>query len=354
MATAGALFMYLAEIGEQARLTHVDLAVAQFFHDHGTPWAVRLFEAITFFGNPSTLGVIGLVTALVLAFQRRWSQLLGRAFALIGAGELNVILKGIFRRLRPQIPDPWVTPSGWSFPSGHAMGSFVTYGFWAYLLTRVPRAEFSTADRRCRTCGPGLADRVQPDLPRRTLPQRRHRWLRCSGCLAHLLHPRDRPDAKKVKHLQSTLTRRLRRYPAGIGRQSGEHWRGVCTLPAPPHELVHKGYDTILGRAADSAIVSFQIIWRLVFLTIWGPSRARPLVWLRSRPRTCRERSEFLRLEISNFNTRSTLIALTEYRGSQLKSDHHSSADAAGRFRTIRWSVVLLSAQIASERRLGP
>jgi hypothetical protein len=64
MATAGALFMYLAdEIGEQARLTQVDLAVAQFFHNHGTPWAVRLFEAITFFGNPSTLGVIGLVTA---------------------------------------------------------------------------------------------------------------------------------------------------------------------------------------------------------------------------------------------------------------------------------------------------
>ena len=49
MATAGALFMYLAdEIGEQARLTQVDLAVAQFFHNHGTPWAVRLFEAITF------------------------------------------------------------------------------------------------------------------------------------------------------------------------------------------------------------------------------------------------------------------------------------------------------------------
>jgi hypothetical protein len=48
-----------------------------------------------------TLGVIGLVTALVLAFQRRWSLLLGWAVALIGAGELNVILKassGLFAR----------------------------------------------------------------------------------------------------------------------------------------------------------------------------------------------------------------------------------------------------------------
>ena len=118
MATAGALFMYLAdEIGEQAWLTQIDLAVAQFFHDHGTLWAVRLFEAITFFGNASTLGGIGLVTALVLAFQRRWSLLLAWAVALIGAGELNVILKGIFRRLRPQLPNPWVTPSAGVFPA---------------------------------------------------------------------------------------------------------------------------------------------------------------------------------------------------------------------------------------------
>ena len=69
---------------------------------------------------------------------------------------------------------------------------------------------------------------------------------------------------------------------------------------------------------------------------------------------TRRERSEFLHLEISNFNTHSNLIVLAEYRGSQLKPDHHSPADAAGRFRTTRWSVVLLSAQAGAEGRLEP
>ena len=34
------------------------------------------------------------------------------------------------------------------------------------------------------------------------------------------------------------------------------------------------------------------------------------------------------RLEISNFNTRSNLVTLTEHRGSQLKPDHHSPAGA--------------------------
>jgi hypothetical protein len=47
--------------------------------------------------------------------------------------------------------------------------------------------------------------------------------------------------------------------------------------------------------------------------------------------------------------TRLNLIALAEYKGSQLKPDHDSPADAAGRFRTTRWSVVLLLAQIADE-----
>ena len=90
MATAGALFMYLAdEIGEQARLTHVDLAVAQFFHDHGTPWAVRLFEAITFFGNASILGVVGLVTALARRTlpqrRHRWLRSSGPSGSLLAS-----------------------------------------------------------------------------------------------------------------------------------------------------------------------------------------------------------------------------------------------------------------------------
>ena len=72
---------------------------------------------------------LGLAVAFVLCALRRWSLLSGWAAALAGTGVLNTTLKGVVRRLRPQLPEPWVTESGWSFPSGHAMGSFVTYGF---------------------------------------------------------------------------------------------------------------------------------------------------------------------------------------------------------------------------------
>jgi membrane-associated phospholipid phosphatase len=143
MAAAGALFIYLAdEVGEQDWLTHLDSRAAQFFHRHGAPWLVHAFEGVTFFGSVDTLTVLGLAVALVLCALRRWSLLLGWAAALVGTGLLNTILKGIVRRLRPKLPEPWVTEPGWSFPSGHAMGSLVAYGYLAYLLTRITPAHF--------------------------------------------------------------------------------------------------------------------------------------------------------------------------------------------------------------------
>jgi membrane-associated phospholipid phosphatase len=143
MAIAGALFVYLAdEVGEQAWLAGVDSKVAEFFHRLGGPWSVQAFEAVTFFGNASTLAVLGFAVAFVLCALRRWSLLSGWAVALAGTGLLNTTLKGVVRRLRPQLPEPWLTEPGWSFPSGHAMGSLVTYGFLAYLLTRITPTHF--------------------------------------------------------------------------------------------------------------------------------------------------------------------------------------------------------------------
>jgi membrane-associated phospholipid phosphatase len=139
----GSLLIYLAdEVGEQAWLTRLDSKVAEFFHRHGALWLVHGFEAVTFFGNVSTIAVLGLAMALVLAALRRWSLLLGWLAAIIGTGILNTELKAVVRRLRPQLPEPWLTEPGWSFPSGHAMGSLVAYGFLAYLLTRITPADF--------------------------------------------------------------------------------------------------------------------------------------------------------------------------------------------------------------------
>ncbi len=137
---AGGFFLYLAdEVGEQGWLTVLDQQITEFFHEHGPFWLVRLFAGITLLGDARTLGFLGVVVALWLALCRRWSFLLGWTAALLGAGELNTFLKSIFQRIRPQLANPWQVAPGWSFPSGHAMGSFVTYGFLAYLILRLTR-----------------------------------------------------------------------------------------------------------------------------------------------------------------------------------------------------------------------
>jgi undecaprenyl-diphosphatase len=45
----------------------------------------------------------------------------------------------MFHRTRPTWDVPLLTARGWSFPSGHAMGSLVAYGMLAYLLVRDPK-----------------------------------------------------------------------------------------------------------------------------------------------------------------------------------------------------------------------
>ena len=53
--------------------------------------------------------------------------------AVSGSALLNWLLKGLFQRPRPHFAHPLVVESSYSFPSGHAMESFVAYGMLAYL-----------------------------------------------------------------------------------------------------------------------------------------------------------------------------------------------------------------------------
>lgn len=53
--------------------------------------------------------------------------------ASLGAGALNLLVKLIFKRERPTI-EHLVMQGGFSFPSGHSMGSVICYGGLAFLL----------------------------------------------------------------------------------------------------------------------------------------------------------------------------------------------------------------------------
>jgi len=129
-------------VTDREELTEFDQQLAMSLHQNGTIDQVRIFEAITRFGDYRTLVCLGLAVSLTLLISRRWLLLVGWVVALTGSGFLNAMLKALFHRARPVFANPWLTESGWSFPSGHAMGSLVTYGMLAYILIVAWRVRF--------------------------------------------------------------------------------------------------------------------------------------------------------------------------------------------------------------------
>ena len=115
--------------------------------DNAIIWLVRYFSSpgldqvmIAFselgYGYPFW-GVI-LIGLSTLAFYRRRLEIAGMLVCLGGGALLNVLLKHLFERSRPELFRV-VEATGFSFPSGHAMVSLCVYGLLAFLIARHSR-----------------------------------------------------------------------------------------------------------------------------------------------------------------------------------------------------------------------
>jgi membrane-associated phospholipid phosphatase len=130
------LFGHVAEdLLEQDTMVRFDLAFASELHRMvmNNPTVIEFFRFISLYGFRMIL-VLGVIFALVFIAQKRWFYLLIWAVTLIGGDFLNFLIKSIFARARPEFADPFAQEIGFSFPSGHAMLSFIAYGMAAYLL----------------------------------------------------------------------------------------------------------------------------------------------------------------------------------------------------------------------------
>jgi membrane-associated phospholipid phosphatase len=114
-------------------ITQFDVTVANLLHQHATATTTELAKGITRLGSPVTIGVWGLLVAVILLTRKDYLTAGGWVAALLGGGLLDGLLKQIFQRPRPTWDAPIITAQGFSFPSGHAMGSLVAYGMLAYV-----------------------------------------------------------------------------------------------------------------------------------------------------------------------------------------------------------------------------
>jgi membrane-associated phospholipid phosphatase len=134
------LFVLLfAEVAEEMLENEVklfDAVIIQFFQSLESRVLDNIMIAVTELGSVWFLTVLSVITVLILGFKEKdgWG-ILFFVLGIGGGGLLTSLLKHYYQRGRPSI-NPEIDAVGYSFPSGHSLGSLIFYGFIAYFLLR--------------------------------------------------------------------------------------------------------------------------------------------------------------------------------------------------------------------------
>jgi len=132
--TALFVFGWLSEEVLEGATQHFDAFVRNAIHQVSTPGLTLLMHAFSVLGSVAVITVLSLsaVCAFVCLHRSRTAALL--AITMLGVGVLDITLKHAFHRDRP-VAFFGMSPSSYSFPSGHALGSLCFYGVLAAILS---------------------------------------------------------------------------------------------------------------------------------------------------------------------------------------------------------------------------
>lgn len=131
------IFGAIAEDVLDNEILSFDTVVINWFHSFQNLDSIMFW--ITQSGSVESISVFSLLTIYYL--QRYKKGLIDISFFILtvgGGALLNYVLKLSFHRSRPSIND-FIDAVGFSFPSGHAMGSMIFYGAVSYFILRSQR-----------------------------------------------------------------------------------------------------------------------------------------------------------------------------------------------------------------------
>ncbi|MEN4011399.1 MAG: phosphatase PAP2 family protein [Chloroflexota bacterium] len=129
------LFGALAEdIIRRDSLTLYDPYIGEWLLNHTSTAGDHIFYTITLLGSFSVVETVVIAFGLWLVLKKRWPQLVTLLTAVSGGTLLNLILKSMFSRPRPNFTNALYHETSYSFPSGHTMTAVFAYGIIAYLI----------------------------------------------------------------------------------------------------------------------------------------------------------------------------------------------------------------------------
>jgi len=133
-ATALVVFGWLAEEMLEGDTQHFDEFVRTALHQFAAPRLTQLMQVFSFLGSVAAVTTLCLVAICVSLYFHRTRTAALLAITMLGVAALDVALKYAFHRPRPAAFFG-ATPNSYSFPSGHALGSFCLYGMLAAILS---------------------------------------------------------------------------------------------------------------------------------------------------------------------------------------------------------------------------
>lgn len=117
-------------------IVQFDTVITNYIQSFRGPLMNPFMIAVTFLGKVWGVLLFG-IPALLWLYRRSGAYIesVMLLISTVGGTLINVMLKHIFRRERPQLSQ-LVTETSLSFPSGHATVAFVFFGMVGYLLWR--------------------------------------------------------------------------------------------------------------------------------------------------------------------------------------------------------------------------
>ena len=139
-AWAGDAFLDLAELvhAKSEILQATDINAHRWAVSHRTSGATGFMVLMSTIGGPAGVGGIAVIAMIALVIRKRYRWFVYLAITVGGGGLLNLELKHYFERARPDVAEMLRRAHGYSFPSGHAMGSTVVFGALSYLAFEPP------------------------------------------------------------------------------------------------------------------------------------------------------------------------------------------------------------------------
>lgn len=132
---AGVVFTEISGVVFTAQTTlEADAAAQRVASEIASPTLTAAMFALTRLGDTWLLTLLSIAVGVALGFSHSKRRLYAFIATMAGGSLLNLALKGYYQRARPFEIEPLATAHGFSFPSGHTMGSMLFFGSLAYVV----------------------------------------------------------------------------------------------------------------------------------------------------------------------------------------------------------------------------